>query len=313
VDDGPRAAEDPRPRSVIHRPPAVFRRPFATARRLWRDKLAFGSVVLLALVLAAALFADFIAPAGLTEGSIRDRLLPPFWIAGGSSNHILGTDQVGRDVFGRLIHGARISLLVGFAGMAMSLLVGTLLGLISGYRRGGVDRVILRITDIQLAFPFLALAIAVVSVLGPGVVNVILVLAATGWTIYSRVVRAEVLSARERTYVEAARALGSSDVRIMARHILPNVMAPVIVVSSFTLAQMIITEASLSFLGLGIRPPTPTWGGMLSDARNYLHVSWWLPTFPGLALFLTLLAINVLGDWLRDTLDPTLRTAAETR
>lgn len=294
---------------VVRRPPAAGRRLFAVARRLRQNKVAFGSIALLALVLAAALFADLILPADLAEGSIRDRLLPPVWLAGGSWSHLLGTDQVGRDVLGRLVHGARISLLVGLAGTAISLVVGTLLGLISGFWRGAVDGVILRITDIQLAFPFLALAIAVVSVLGPGVVNVILVLAATGWTIYSRVVRAEVLSARERTYVEAARALGSSDVRIMLRHVLPNVVAPIIVVSSFTLAQMIITEASLSFLGLGIRPPTPTWGGMLSDARNYLHVSWWLPTFPGLALLLTLLAINIVGDWLRDTLDPTLRTA----
>jgi peptide/nickel transport system permease protein len=294
---------------VVRRPAAGSRRLFAVARRLRQNKVAFGSIALLALVLAAALFADLILPADLAEGSIRDRLLPPVWLAGGSWSHLLGTDQVGRDVLGRLVHGARISLLVGLAGTAISLVVGTLLGLISGFWRGAVDGVILRITDIQLAFPFLALAIAVVSVLGPGVVNVILVLAATGWTIYSRVVRAEVLSARERTYVEAARALGSSDVRIMLRHVLPNVVAPIIVVSSFTLAQMIITEASLSFLGLGIRPPTPTWGGMLSDARNYLHVSWWLPTFPGLALLLTLLAINIVGDWLRDTLDPTLRTA----
>jgi peptide/nickel transport system permease protein len=311
LDDRPRTTDDPRLRSAApeHRP--VNRSPFAAARLLWRNKLVVGSFALLGLVVAAALFAELIAPADLTEGSIRDRLLPPVWMANGSWSHVLGTDQVGRDVFARLVHGARISLLVGLGGMVISLLVGTLLGLFSGYWGGIVDRVILRVTDIQLAFPFLALAIAVVSVLGPGITNVILVLAATGWTLYSRVVRAEVLSARERTYVEAARAVGGSDMRIMLRHILPNVSAPVIVVSSFTLAQMIITEASLSFLGLGIRPPIPTWGGMLSDSRNYLQVSWWLPTFPGLALFLTLLAINVVGDWLRDTLDPTLRVAEE--
>lgn len=282
----------------------------ATAsRRLWHNKVALSSVVLLGLVLAAALLADVLVPLDAAEGSIRDRLLPPVWLSSGSWSHPLGTDQVGRDVLGRLVHGARVSLFVGLAATAISLLVGTALGLAAGFWRGRLDRLILWVTDVYLAFPFLALAIAVVSVIGPGVGNVILVLAATGWTICSRVVRAETLSIRERAYVEAARALGSNDVRLMLRHMLPNVIAPVIVVGSFTLAQMIITEASLSFLGLGIRPPTPTWGGMLSDARNYLHASWWLPTFPGLALLLTLLAINVIGDWLRDILDPTLRAA----
>ena len=288
--------------------PAPRGRVATASQRLWRNKVAFSSAVLLGLVLAAALLADVLVPLDSAEGSIRDRLLPPVWLDGGSWSHPLGTDQVGRDLLGRLVHGARVSLFVGLAATAISLVVGTALGLAAGFWRGRLDRLILWVTDVYLAFPFLALAIAVVSVLGPGVVNVILVLAATGWTICSRVVRAEALSVRERAYVEAARALGSSDVRLMLRHVLPNVIAPVIVVGSFTLAQMIITEASLSFLGLGIRPPTPTWGGMLSDARNYLHASWWLPTFPGLALLLTLLAINVIGDWLRDTLDPTLRT-----
>jgi peptide/nickel transport system permease protein len=220
---------------------------------------------------------------------------------------VLGTDQVGRDVLSRLIYGARVSLLVGLAGTGLSLLVGTALGLVSGFWGGPIDRALLRLTDIQLAFPFLALAVTVIAVIGPGLVNVILVLAATGWVLYTRVVREEVLRAREQAYVEAARAMGGSDVHIALRHVLPNVVAPVIVISSFAIAQMIITEASLSFLGLGIRPPTPTWGGMLSDARNYMQVAWWLPTFPGVALLVTLLGINVVGDWLRDTLDPTLR------
>ena len=279
------------------------------ARQLLRNKLALSAVVMLLAIFATAIGANLIAPYDPTEGNITDRLLPPGWHPDQPQWRLLGTDQVGRDVLSRLIHGARVSLLVGVAGTAMSLLIGTALGLISGFRGGLIDRALLRLTDIQLAFPFIALAVTVISVIGPGLLNVILVLAATGWVLYTRVVREEVLRAREHSYVEAARAMGGTDVHIMLRHILPNVVAPVIVISSFAIAQMIITEASLSFLGLGIRPPTPTWGGMLSDARNYMQVAWWLPTFPGLALLVTLLGINIVGDWLRDTLDPTVGEA----
>jgi peptide/nickel transport system permease protein len=275
--------------------------------RLWRNKLALGALVMLLVIFTAAICANLVAPHDPAEGNVSDRLLPPGWSHGADQWRLLGTDQVGRDVLSRLIHGARVSLLVGIAGTGVSLLAGTALGLISGFWGGPIDRTLVRITDIQLAFPFIALAVTVISVTGPGLFNMILVLAATGWVLYTRVVREEVLRARERSYVEAARAMGGSDVHIMIRHILPNIGAPVIVISSFAIAQMIITEASLSFLGLGIRPPTPTWGGMLSDARNYMQVAWWLPTFPGVALLLTLLGINIVGDWLRDTLDPTLR------
>jgi len=277
------------------------------ARRLWRAKLALGAVAMLLVIFTAALCANLIAPYDPAEGNVIDRLLPPGRHPDATQWRLLGTDQVGRDVLSRLIHGARISLLVGLAGTGLSLLMGTALGLASGFWGGPIDRALLRLTDIQLAFPFIALAVTVIAVIGPGLLNVILVLAATGWVLYTRVVREEVLRAREQAYVEAARAMGGSDVHIALRHVLPNVVAPVIVISSFAIAQMIITEASLSFLGLGIRPPTPTWGGMLSDARNYMQVAWWLPTFPGVALLVTLLGINVVGDWLRDTLDPTLR------
>lgn len=264
---------------------------------------------MLLVILTAAIGADLLAPYDPAEGDILDRLRPPSWDRDDGRWRPLGTDQVGRDMLSRLIFGARVSLLVGLAGTAISLLAGTAVGLISGFAGGTIDRVLVRITDIQLAFPFIALAVVVISVTGPGLVNVIFVLAATGWVLYARVVREEVLRARELAYVEAARALGGNDAHIMVRHILPNIVAPVIVISSFGIAQMIITEASLTFLGFGIRPPTPTWGGMLSDARNYMQVAWWLPTFPGLALLLTLLAINVVGDWLRDTLDPTVSDA----
>lgn len=279
------------------------------ARQLWRNKLALSALVMLLVVFAAAIGANLIAPYDPAEGNITDRLLPPGRHPDEHQWRLLGTDQVGRDVLSRLIHGARVSLLVGVAGTGMSLVVGTALGLISGFWGGPIDRALLRLTDIQLAFPFIALAVTVIAVIGPGLFNVILVLAATGWVLYTRVVREEVRRAREHSYVEAARAMGGDDVHIMIRHILPNIVAPVIVISSFAIAQMILTEASLSFLGLGIRPPTPTWGGMLSDARNYMQVAWWLPTFPGVALLLTLLGINIVGDWLRDTLDPTLGEA----
>jgi peptide/nickel transport system permease protein len=277
------------------------------ARRLWRAKLALGAVLVLLAIFTAAMCANLIAPYDPAEGNVTDRLLPPGRHPDATQWRLLGTDQVGRDVLSRLIHGARASLLVGLAGTGLSLLVGTALGLVSGFWGGPIDRALLRLTDIQLAFPFIVLAVTVIAVIGPGLVNVILVLAATGWVLYTRVVREEVLRAREQAYVEAARAIGGSDVHIALRHVLPNVVAPVIVISSFAIAQMIVTEASLSFLGLGIRPPTPTWGGMLSDARNYMQVAWWLPTFPGVALLVTLLGINVVGDWLRDALDPTLR------
>jgi peptide/nickel transport system permease protein len=279
------------------------------ARQLWANKLALGAFLMLLVIFAAAAGANLIAPYDPAEGTITDRLLPPGWHPDERHWRLLGTDQVGRDVLSRLIHGARVSLLVGVAGTAISLLLGTALGLVSGFWGGPIDRALLRLTDIQLAFPFIALAVTVISVIGPGLLNVILVLAATGWVLYARVVREEVMRAREHSYVEAARAMGGNDVHIVVRHILPNIVAPVIVISSLAIAQMIITEASLSFLGLGIRPPTPTWGGMLSDARNYMQVAWWLPTFPGAALLVTLLGFNVLGDWLRDTLDPTVGEA----
>ena len=280
-----------------------------TARQLWANKLALSALLMLLVIFAAATGANLIAPYDPAEGNITDRLLPPGRHPDERQWRLLGTDQVGRDVLSRLIHGARVSLLVGVAGTGMSLLVGTVLGLVSGFWGGPIDRALLRLTDIQLAFPFIALAVTVISVIGPGLLNVILVLAATGWVLYARVVREEVMRAREHSYVEAARAMGGNDVHIVVRHILPNIVAPVIVISSFAIAQMILTEASLSFLGLGIRPPTPTWGGMLSDARNYMQVAWWLPTFPGAALLVTLLGINVVGDWLRDTLDPTVGEA----
>jgi peptide/nickel transport system permease protein len=206
-----------------------------------------------------------------------------------------------------MIHGARISLLVGLAAVAVQGSVGAFLGLLAGYFGGRVDVAISRVTEVQLAIPFYVLAIAVMSVLGPGLRNVILVLGVTGWVIYGRVVRSEVLSVREQVYVEATRALGSSNARILFRHVLPNVTSSLLVISTLEVARMIIAEASLSYLGLGVLPPTPTWGGMVSEGRNWVTTSWWVSTLPGVAIFVTVLGVNVVGDFLRDVLDPTLR------
>ena len=266
--------------------------------------LGAGILTLVVVIAVAAPLITHQSPAGL---DIKNRLLPPVWAAGGSAEHMLGTDHLGRDLLSRLAYGARVSLLVGVSAVAVSGVVGVSLGLVAGYYGGLVDDVIMRLADFELAFPFILLAIAILAVLGPGLSKVILVLGLTGWAQYCRLTRAQVLGLRETEFVEAARTIGASTPRILVRHILPNAMAPVIVIASFSVASVIIAEASLSFLGLGIPPSVPSWGGMLSEGRTYIERAWWLVTFPGLALMLTVLSINVLGDAVRDTLDPRLR------
>jgi peptide/nickel transport system permease protein len=261
----------------------------------------------IAAVFVCAVLAPVLAPHDPVEQDLSARLTPPMWMPAGSPRYPLGTDALGRDLLSRIIFGARISLIVGFAAVAVQGAVGSLLGLFSGYYGGRLDALLMRLADVQLAIPFLALAIAVMSVLGAGLRNVIIVLGVSGWVIYGRVVRGEVLSVREREYVEATRALGSSSIRIMFRHILPNVSSSLLVISTLEIARMIIAEASLSYLGLGVHPPTPTWGGMVADGRNWIMSSWWISTLPGGAIFLTVLSVNVVGDYLRDLLDPTLR------
>jgi peptide/nickel transport system permease protein len=238
---------------------------------------------------------------------IRNLLAPPIWAEGGQRAHLLGTDHLGRDVFSRLAYGARISLTVGLSAVSVAGAFGVTLGLVAGYYGGWIDDVIMRLADFELAFPFILLAIAVLAVLGPGLTKVILVLGLTGWAQYCRLSRAQVLGLRETEFVEAARTLGASTTRILTRHILPNILAPIIVIASFSVAGVIIAEASLSFLGLGVPPSVPSWGGMLAEGRTYMERAWWLVTFPGLALMLAVLSINVLGDTLRDALDPRLR------
>jgi len=265
------------------------------------------STLILSTVLLCAVFAPILAPNDPSNQDLEARLVPPMWAPEGTARHILGTDALGRDLLSRIIYGSRISLIVGFAAVAVQGTMGGVLGLLSGYLGGRIDAMIMRIADIQLAVPFFVLAIAVMSVLGPGLRNMIIVLGVSGWVIYSRVVRSQVLSVRELDFVEAAQALGGSYRHIIVRHVLPNVLSSFLVISTLEVARMIISEASLSYLGLGVQPPTPTWGGMVADGRNWVMTSWWVSTLPGIAIFATVLSVNVVGDFLRDWLDPTLR------
>lgn len=261
--------------------------------------------MLIVLILAAT-FAPQLAPHDPAKQDLRARLTPPAWSVDGSSSHPLGTDQLGRDILSRVIYGTRISLLVGLSVVVLAGILGTLLGLLAGFIGGRVDTMIMRAVDVFLAFPFLLLAIIFMAMLGASLGNIILVLAITGWVEYARVVRSQVLSVRELEYIIAARALGAHSIPIMLKHVLPNVIATVIVIGSMQLGTVIIAEASLTFLGLGIPPSIPTWGAMLATGREYFVLAWWLATFPGLAIVLTVLAVNFLGDWLRDVFDPTL-------
>jgi peptide/nickel transport system permease protein len=271
---------------------------------LVRVKTAFlGSLFLVVLMFIAA-SAPLIAPHEPTKVDISQRLHPPAWQMGGQARNFLGTDALGRDILSRLIYGSRISIIVGLSSVLVSGVIGITLGLISGYFRGKIDDLIMGFAEIQLAFPFILLALTMMTVLGPGLMNTIVVLGISRWVAYGRVVRGQVLVAREMEYVEAARALGYPTYRVLFYQILPNIMSPLIIIASFAVAGNIISEASLSFLGLGVPPSIVTWGTMLSEGREYLRVSWWMATFPGLAIMVTVLSINLVGDWMRDYLDP---------
>ncbi|MQA82120.1 MAG: ABC transporter permease subunit [Streptosporangiales bacterium] len=261
----------------------------------------------LAIVVLCAVFAPLIAPHDPLAQSLADVGRPPAWMSGGDWNHVLGTDQLGRDLLSRVIYGARISMIVGLGTVVLQTVLGVLAGLYAGYFGGWLDSLLMRFADVWLSIPFLVLALAVMAVLGAGLTNTVLVLGLTGWVTYARVVRGEVLSVREREYVLAAESLGERPVRSMVTHVLPNVTGSIIVVATLQVSHMIIIEASLSFLGLGVQPPQPSWGSMIAQGRDYLYNQWWLSTMPGLALLVTTLGINLLGDSLRDVLDPSLR------
>lgn len=260
---------------------------------------------IVALAMAAAVFADQISPATPDAQDLFGRLHPPSGLGG--ERFALGSDQLGRDILTRIIHGSRVSVTVGVLGVALSGSIGVTAGLIAGYFGGWWDRVIMRVADVQQAIPALVLAIAVVAILRPSLANLIIVLAITTWVAFARVVRSEVLAVRQTLLVEAARVIGARDRRIIWLHILPNVGASIIVIASLMLANMILFEASLSFLGLGVPPSTPTWGRMVFDGLEYVSTAWWIPVFPGLAVMLMVLGTNLVGDWLRDALDPRQR------
>lgn len=264
-----------------------------------RSNLAMAALAVLILFVLVGVFAPWVAPQDPNLQNLANRLQPPL-----SEGHLLGTDGLGRDVLSRLIYGSRISLIVGFSAVLLSAVIGIIVGLVSGYVGGWVDSLLMRIVDAWLAFPFLLLAIAIVAVLGRGLDNIVIALVITGWVLYARLVRGETLSLREREFVLSARGLGASPIAIMTKHILPNSMAPILVVATLEIGVVIVTEASLSFLGLGAAASEPSWGGMLSDGRAYLTRAWWLATLPGLAIFGIVLAVNILGDALRDALDP---------
>jgi peptide/nickel transport system permease protein len=276
------------------------------ARRL--DFVLVFSAFLLGLVVVAGVGANVLSPYDPATTNIIHRLKPPTW-AGGPAGFALGTDALGRDVLSRLFYGSRVSLAVATASVLLSAAFGVTLGLLSGYHGGRLDSVLMMLTDVQMSFPFLLLAIAIVAVLGPSATNAVIALALSSWPIYVRIVRGEVLSIRQREYVEAARALGAGSWRIIWRAILPNVMTSVLVVATLSAARMVIVEASLSYLGLSVQSPDTSWGVMIAEARDYLQVAWWLALFPGLAISLTVLAISLLGDWLRDRFDSRLRGA----
>ena len=256
----------------------------------------------------AAVFAPWVSPHDpLRAESLRDRNTPPFWVEGGSTKFLLGTDTLGRDMLSRIIHGARVSVIIASIALSAGAVVGVTLGIVAGYYGKLIDETIIRITDVNSAIPFLLLALVVVMVLGQSFMVVVLVLAYGSWSGFTRLVRAETLLLREADYVSLARVSGASDFRIMFRHILPGTFNTIIIIATLQVGSLILTESILSFLGAGIPPPTPAWGAMISQGRDYLASAWWIALFPGIALLLLVLALNFLGDWLRDNLDPRLR------
>lgn len=272
-------------------------------RSLKRDPWATVSLIFLLTVVLAAIFSPVIVPDTINSPSFGSRLLPPL-----TDGHIAGTDQLGRDVWGRMLLGARISMTVGFLTVVLSALIGVPIGMLAGYYGGWLDVILMRLVDVQLAFPFILLALTINAILGLGLRNIIITLVIAGWIEYARIARGETLVVREREFVQAAHLSGAKSIRVFRRHILPNIITPLIVISTLQVARFIIAEASISFLGFGVQPPTPAWGSMVSEGLDYIFSAWWLITLPGLALALVALAVNITGDWLRDTLDPRIRS-----
>ncbi|KQX45366.1 ABC transporter permease [Paenibacillus sp. Root444D2] len=273
-------------------------------RLLLKSKTGTIGFVIMSIVIFTALFAPWLAPYDPSEQHITDMLAPPFWLDGGSMQYVLGTDNLGRDLLSRIIYGSQVSLVVGLFAIIVAGAIGLSIGLISGYYGGWLDNVFMRLVDSFLAIPNILFTLVILKVTGPGMFTLIVVLGVTNWVVYARVIRSEVLSLKEREFVRAAKSIGVRDGMIMIRHLLPNVFSSFCVLGTLSMATTIISEASLSFLGLGIQPPTISWGGMLSTGREYLATNWGLATFPGIAITITTLGIIFLGDWLRDIFDP---------
>lgn len=276
-------------------------------KRLLRSKTGMIGLVIVAVVVLMAIFAPLLAQHDPAKTDVINRLLPPFWMEGGNTDFLLGTDNLGRDILSRIIFGSRISLLIGISAVLLAGAIGMALGLIAGYYGKVWDFIIMRTVDSLLAIPNILFMLIILAVMGPSLITLILVLGGTSWVVYARMVRSETLSIKERDYVRSAKAIGAKDFRIIMKYILPNVISSFIVIATLNVATTIILEASLSFLGLGIQPPDVSWGLMLSDGREYIATSWWVATFPGIAITVTVLGVIFLGDWLRDVLDPKIK------
>ncbi len=292
-----------RARSKSYFPPIL-----AALLRDWSGTLG---LVLMLIFILTAFFAPRLAPQDPLVQDLAQRLQPPVWMPGGSAHYILGTDQLGRDILSRIIYGSRISLTVGVMSVVIGVVVGITTGLLAGYYKGAVDTLISRLVDVQLSVPLILLVLALMAVTGPGLSKVIIVLGLTSWVFYARVERGEALRVSNLPFIEAARSAGCGEIRILLRHILPNTLSPVMVIAALEIGRRIITEATLSFLGVGVPPPTPSWGRMISEGRDVLVVAWWVPTFPGIAITLTVIGASLLGDFLRDYFDPRVRKARQ--
>lgn len=268
-------------------------------RQLLRSPAGLFGFLIIVVLLFLGLLGDWLAPHDPYSAELTKKLLPPM-----TEGHLLGTDQLGRDIFSRIISGTKISILVGLTTAVLAGFIGTVVGIVAGYFRGWVDTVLMRIVDVQLSFPFILLVLVINAVIGAGLQNIILSLVIAGWVSYARVIRSEVLALREKEFVLACVALGVPKWEILVKHIVPNLYTPIIILSSLQVASFIIAEASISFLGFGVQPPQPAWGNMLNEGKDYIFSAWWLITFPGIAIVLTALGVNLFGDWLRDMLDP---------
>lgn len=287
--------------NYAHESPSSLKR---WSKLLLRSKTGTVGLIIVLIVTFIAIFAPLLSPHDPAAINPAQMLKPPFWMEGGSTANLLGTDNLGRDILSRILYGSQVSLLVGITSVVVAGFIGVTVGLISGYFGGIIDNLLMRLVDSFLAIPTILFSLVILSIFGPSVITLIVVLGATNWVNYARLVRGEVLSIKERDFVRAAHSIGVKNSKIITRHLLPNVISSFIVISTLSVATTIILEASLSFLGLGVQPPTVSWGTILSDGRDYLATSWWLATFPGIAITITVLGIIFLGDWLRDVLDP---------